>query len=230
MNKVHAIYSRLTLSYVKQRTLLLILLVQSIVLSLVVLIFANVIISNAYITGELDYNQVRVFYTLSILILFVLVFVFTPYFLSNTLNKLYANNIIEHFLSVRIGISDIVFAAFLRGLVSVLIMFFSALPIISISFYFGGIGLIKIIKLFIFLLCFILLLSSVTIYISSSIINSMSSMIVSYIICFILMLLHLFILNSVINFNHLIFVYFFISILISISLLAMSCRTKIFSL
>ena len=230
MNKIHTIYSRLTLSYVKQRTLLLILLVQSVILSLVVLIFANVIISNANITGELDYNQVRVFYTLSILLLFILAFILTPYFLSNILNKLYANNIIEHLLSVRIDISDIVFAVFLRGLVSVLIMFFSALPIISISFYFGGLGLIKIIKLFIFLLRYILLLSSVTIYISSSIVNAMSSMIVSYIVCFILMVLHLLILNTVINISHLIFMYFLISIIISISLLAMSCRTRIFSL
>ena len=157
-------------------------------------------------------------------------FILTPYFLSNILNKLYANNIIEHLLSVRIDISDIVFAVFLRGLVSVLIMFFSALPIISISFYFGGLGLIKIIKLFIFLLCYILLLSSVTIYISSSIVNAMSSMIVSYIVCFILMVLHLLILNTVINISHLIFMYFLISIIISISLLAMSCRTRIFSL
>lgn len=230
MNKIYTIYSRLTLGYVKQRTLLLVLLVQNIILSLVVLIFANVIISNANITGELDYNQVGVFYTLSILLLFVLIFVLTPYFLSNVLNSLYANNIIEHLLSVRITISDIVFAVFLRGLVSVLIMFFSALPIISISLYFGGIGLVKIIKLFIFLMCFILLLSTVTIYISSSIINGTMSMIASYIVCLIILIVHLLILNMVINYNHLIYIYFFISIVLSISLLAMSCRTKIFSL
>lgn len=230
MNKVQTIYSRLTLSYVKQRTLLFVLLIQNVILSFVILIFANVIISNANITGELDYNQVKVFYTLSILILFILVSVLVPYFLSNILNKLYADYIIEHLLSVKIGISDIVFAAYLRGLVSVLIMFFSALPIISISFYFGGIGFIKIIKILIFLLCFILLLSSVTIYISSSLINATNSMIVSYIVCFILMLLHLLMLNIVINYRHLIYIYISISVIVSISLLAMSCRTKIFSL
>ena len=230
MNKVYTIYSRLTLIYVKQRTLLLILLVQNTIISLVVLIFANVIISNANITGELDYNQVQVFYTLSILILFALIFLLTPYFLSNILNNLYANNIIEHLLSVKIGISDIVFAAYLRGLISVLIMFCSALPIISISFYFGGMGFIKIIKLFVFLLCFILFLSSLTIYISSSIINGTNSMIISYIACFVFMIIHILILNIVINYSHLIYIYFFISSIVSISLLAMSCRTKIFSL
>lgn len=204
MNKIYTIYSRLTLSYVRQRTLLLVLLVQNVILSLVVLIFANVIISNAKINGELDYNQVEVFYTLGILLLFVLIFLHAPFFLSNVLNKLYASNTIEHLLSVKIEIRDIVFAVFLRGLSSVLIMFFSALPIISISFYFGGIGLIKIAKLFIILICFILLLSSASIYISSSTINGMIAVIVSYIICLILLIIHLLILNIVINLNHLI--------------------------
>lgn len=230
MNKIYTIYDRLTLRYVRQRTLLLFLLVQNVILALAILIFANVIISNANITGELDYNQVRIFYTVSILILFVLVTMLTPYLLSNTLNKLYDNNIVEHLLSVKIGISDIVFAVFLRGLTSVFIMFFSALPIISISFYFGGIGLIKIIKLFIFFICFILVLASVTLYISSSLINATSSIIVSYIACILITLLHLQILNYIINYNHLIYIYFFFSIVVSISLIAMSCRTKIFSL
>ena len=106
MENILKIYKRLNNSYVKQRILLVYLIAQNTILSLAVLIFANVIISNGQINGELDYSQIRYFYTFAIIALFVLVLIFAPIFLSRTLNSLYKKNIIEHLLSAKVELKQ----------------------------------------------------------------------------------------------------------------------------
>ena len=182
MDNVLKIFDRLTLESVKKRTFLLLFIFQNIILSLVVLVYANIIISNARINNELDYQQIQNFYTISIALLFFSIYILAPLVLSNWLNKLYKSNIIEHLLSVDIDISSIVFAVFLRGISIVSVLLISAMPIISISFYFGGFSIIKVIKLIICLFAFILLLSSTSIYISTIILDGNLSIVVAYVI------------------------------------------------
>lgn len=138
MENIFKILNRLNYVYVKRRVLLLFLIVQNTILSLVILIFANVIISNGKINGELDYSQIRLFYNVAIVLLFILILILAPILLSREMNGLYKKNIIEHLLSVKIEIRDIVYAVYFRGLATLIVLLVSAFPIIVISFYFGA--------------------------------------------------------------------------------------------
>lgn len=229
MENILKIYKRLNNSYVKQRILLVYLIAQNTILSLAVLIFANVIISNGQINGELDYSQIRYFYTFAIIALFVLVLIFAPIFLSRTLNSLYKKNIIEHLLSVKVELSEIVYAVFLRGTSILIILLVSSFPIIVISFYFGGFGIIKMLKLVGIIISYAVFFSSICLYISTKSIDENASTIISYVIGIILTLLNIYYLNYFLNSRFLIVFYVLFNIIMSLILLSLSKKTSIFN-
>ena len=229
MNNIIKIYNRLINVYVKQRFLLICLVVQNTILSLIILIFANNIISNGKSSGELDYFMIQNFYTLAIFSLFLIICFYAPILLSNTLNGLYKKNIIEHFLSVKISISEIVYAVYFRGLYTLIILLISALPIVSISFYFGGFGLIKLLKLLVILICFAIFSSTLCLFISTTIFDVNASIIVAYIFTSIFGILHLISLNVLLNSRIILVIYVIFDIILSLILLSISSKTKIFS-
>ena len=228
MDNVLKIFDRLTLESVKKRTFLLLFIFQNIILSLVVLVYANIIISNARINNELDYQQIQNFYTISIALLFFSIYILAPLVLSNWLNKLYKSNIIEHLLSVDIDISSIVFAVFLRGISIVSILLISAMPIISISFYFGGFSIIKVIKLIICLFAFVLLISSTSIYISTIILDGNLSIVVAYVIGLFIYILNIINLSRILNSTYFLIFYLIFIVITSLVLLYYARKTKIF--
>lgn len=229
MDNIIKIFKRLNEVYVKQRVLLLCLIGQNTILSLIMLIFANVIISNGKINGELDYSQIRFFYSLAIFMLFLIVLFFAPILLSRVLNSLYKRNIIEHLLSVRIDISEIVYAVYFRGLLTLIILLVSAFPIIVISFYFGGFGIVKIFKLFFIVLSYAVLFSAVCQFISTKLIDENASLVVSYVTGLMLTALNIYYLNHFLNSSYLFILYIIFNIVMALILISISRNTNIFS-
>lgn len=214
--------------YVKRRTILIFLIIQNTILSLIMLIFVNVIVSNGVINGELDYSQIRLFYNTAVVLLFIIVLILAPIFLARSLNDLYKKNIIEHLLAVKIDISEIVYAVYFRGLITLIIVLVSAFPIIVISFYFGGFGLLKIFKLLGMLLSFAVLYSAVCIFISTRFIDGNVSALVSYLAGAVLTLINIYFLNYVLNGSFLIIVYVVFNIVLSLVLVSVSRKTSLF--
>lgn len=229
MKNIITILERLNDSYIKRRLLVLSLAIQNIILSLIMLMYANVIISNGKINGELDYVQVRFFYNIAIMLLFIIICSFAPYLLSNSLNVLYENNIIEHLLSVKIKFGEIVFAVYLRGLITLLILVVSAFPIISISFYFGGFSLPKIIRLFTVIVIFAIFISSICIFISSRILDKNVSIIIAYIISFIFTVINVLYLNRALYSVSYTIIYSVFLIIVSLTLLSLARNSNIFN-
>lgn len=229
MGNIAKIFKRLNDVYVKQRVLLIYLIVQNTILSLVMLIFANVIISNGNIIGELDYSQIRLFYNVAIMLLFVIIDFYAPILLSRSLNDLYRKNIIEHLLSVRISIRDIVYAVYFRGLSTLLILLVSAFPIIVISFYFGGFGVIKMLRLLIIVLSYAILLSSICLYISTRFIDENATTIVSYVVGVVLTLINIYYLHRLLSSAFLTFLYTAFCITVALILISLAKKTTIFS-
>ena len=229
MENIIKILNRLNDVYVKQRVLLLFLIVQNTILSLIMLIFANVIISNGKIIGELDYSQIRLFYNVAIILLFVLVLIISPILLSRSLNELYKKNIIEHLMSVKIEIRDIVYAVYFRGLSTLIVLLVSAFPIIVISFYFGGFGVAKILRLLVMVLSFAVLFSAVCIFISTRIVDANASIIVSYVAGIGLTMINIYFLNVVLNGGLLVIAYVILNIVLSLILVSISKKTTIFN-
>ena len=202
--------------YVKRRTILIFLIIQNTILSLIMLIFVNVIVSNGVINGELDYSQIRLFYNTAVVLLFIIVLILAPIFLARSLNDLYKKNIIEHLLAVKIDISEIVYAVYFRGLITLIIVLVSAFPIIVISFYFG------------MLLSFAVLYSAVCIFISTRFIDGNVSALVSYLAGAVLTLINIYFLNYVLNGSFLIIVYVVFNIVLSLVLVSVSRKTSLF--
>ncbi len=229
MRNIMKILERLNNSYIKRRLLVLSLTIQNLILSLVMLMYANVIISNGKINGELDYTQVTFFYNMAIVLLFVIICLFAPYLLSNSLNVLYENNTIEHLLSVKINFGEIVFAVYLRGIIALSILVVSAFPIVSISFYFGGFSLLKIIRLFFIVIIFAIFISSVCIFISSKILDKNVSLIIAYIISLIFTVINVLFLNRALySFSYTI-IYSIFLIILSLILLSIARNSIIFN-
>lgn len=229
MRNTIIILKRLNESYMKQRILIVLLVLQNVILSLIVLTYANMIISNGRLNGELDYLQVRFFYNLSVVLLSFIICAYAPFLLANSLNKLYEDNIIEHLLSVRVKIREIVFAVFLRGLKTLLILLISAFPIISISFYFGGFSIPRIIRLFTILIIFAAFMSSICIYISSVILDKNVSLTVAYIISIIITVINLIALNRLLGDWPITLAYVIVMLIISLILLSSARNTAIFN-
>ena len=221
MRNVLKIFNRLTLYYTRKRMLLFIIAIQTIVLSLIVLLFSNVIISDASSAGTFNYNYIRYFYTSCILILFIIAYLVTPIFSSKTLNDMYKYNVLDNLVSSKVSMLAIANAAFLRAFMYVVIVIAAATPIISISFYYGGIGIYTILKIFIYLLAFILLFTSLSMYVSSKVIDGNVSMILSYVFGFILLVFHVFFMRTVIASNFSLMVYSLIVVFVSFLLFLM---------
>ena len=228
MNKIIKIFNRLNEVYVKQRLLLIFLIIQNTILSLLILIFANVIISNGQVNGELDYSQIRMFYNLAIIIPFILIYIYSPLLLSRVINILYKRNVIVHLLSVKIDISDIVYAVYFRGLITLIILLVSSFPIIIVSFYFGGFGLIKMLKLLFMILSYSVLFSSICLFISTRFIDENTTIIVSYVLGAILTFVNIFYLTRFINSSLLIIPYILFNIITALILVSLSKKTEIF--
>lgn len=229
MKNILKIFKRLNEVYVKQRVLLICLIAQNTILSLIMLIFANVIISNGNISGELDYSQIRLFYNIAIILLFIIIDLFAPILLSRSLNDLYKKNIIEHLLSVRISIRDIVYAVYFRGLTTLLILLVSAFPIIVISFYFGGFGVIKMLRLLVIMFSYAILFSSICLFISTRFIDENATTIVSYVVGVVLTLVNVYYLHRLLNNAFSTFFYAVFCIIMALILISLAKKTTIFS-
>lgn len=229
MKNILKIFKRLNEVYVKQRVLLICLIAQNTILSLIMLIFANVIISNGNISGELDYSQIRLFYNIAIILLFIIIDLFAPILLSRSLNDLYKKNIIEHLLSVRISIRDIVYALYFRGLTTLLILLVSAFPIIVISFYFGGFGVIKMLRLLVIMFSYAILFSSICLFISTRFIDENATTIVSYVVGVVLTLVNVYYLHRLLNNAFSTFFYAVFCIIMALILISLAKKTTIFS-
>ena len=229
MKNTFIILERLNEAYMKQRLLLLLLGVQSVALSLIVLIYANTILSGGRVNGELDYYQIRFFYTMTSALIFIIVSAYVPFFTANSLNVLYENNIIEHMLAAKISIKDIVFAVYLRGIIYTFALIISAFPIISISFYFGGFGIPKILRLISLVLCYIVFLSSICLFISSIIRDKNGALILAYIVSILLALFIIGNLNLLLSSGVLAYLCSLVAIVISLIFLSMARNIQIFN-
>lgn len=229
MNKIFIILKRLNEVFIKQRVLLICLVIQNVTLALMMLIYANVIISNGMISGELDYGRIRMFYTFAIISLFLIVCIFAPMLSSRTLSELYNNNTIDHLLSMKIGISDIVYAVFLRALSTLMIILISSFPIISVSFYFGGFSIIKILRLLIYIMSFATFITAVCVFISTIIFDANASIVISYVVSLILALTNVFYISRFLSSTLFTLLYVILNAILVLVLVSISRKTKIFN-
>ncbi len=222
MGKVSKIFDRLTIKHVKQRTLVTCLAVQNITLALIVLIITNIILSNNIRTGQLNYMHIRLFYTFCLLILFLIPYILVPIFSSRTINSMYNNNVVDNLLSSGVMASDIVYASYLRGLSFSIIMIASAIPITSISFYFGGMSINMILKIYLVIILFAVFFSAICTYISARVFDVNVATIISYVVGLVALIGTLMAVNAITADIRYLISYAILSLIVSILLINMA--------
>ena len=230
IRNILTIFDRLTIKYMKQRKLIVYLAIQNILLAVIALIFTNVILSSAIAFGQLNFNNIKLFYTFCILVLFVISYIMSPIFMSRTVNSMYKNSIIDNLMASRVTAQDIVYASFLRGFTFVVIMVVSAIPITSISFYFGGISFSTILKIFFSVLLHTVLLSAICIYISSYILDENLATVIAYVVGLIVTIITIVALNVTLWNNIYLIMYSIFVLSISIAMLTLAKNAEIFTI
>ena len=132
-------------------------------------------------------------------------------------------------MSVRISMRDIVYAVYFRGLSTLLILLVSSFPIIVISFYFGGFGVIKMLRLLIIILSYAMLFSSICLYVSTRFIDENATTIVSYVIGIVLTAINMYYLHRLLNNTFLAIIYALFCVIVALILISVAKKTTIFS-
>lgn len=224
------LYDRLTKALTKKRLLPIILSTQTIVFTLVALIFANLIISRARAYGDIDYNQIKMFYNGAIYAVLISISITTPIFLAKSINSAVKNNTLEYLLATGIKTKDLVYAIFVRGLNSVLIVIFAALPIVSVSFFFGGVGIARIIRVLILYFSYAILLSSISLFLSANMLDISISMFFSYILAICFLIVYFFSIEYIVMNNSMTIFNFLGAVILSLILTYFSRQGRVFSI
>lgn len=224
------IYNRLKLVYIKKRVFPIFLIIQNIIIALIVLIYANLIISNGKTMGELNYQQIKTFYAITIFLLFILPTLYSPYFLSKSVNELVKNNITVNLFSSKTKSTHIIYSSYLCGFFATFVLTISILPIVIVSFYFGGVSINRLLIILIYLLFYIIIISIISLAISARVEEPNLSIVLAYIVNIFLLIIHMFMFNYVINNYLLLLFYSFVVILLFLILLVFSQKTRIFSI
>ena len=218
LKNVIYLYKYETLSQTKKNFLPLFVSGVIIVFGVYNLLMFNFVINFAMRNNQLNFDSINNYFKSNIILIFILIIVFTPFFLSKCINSLINNNVIFNFISLGINIEEIVVAEFIRGFFNVSIILLSTFPIIYLSMLFNIYYILNFLKYIILFYSFINIISGICIYMSMIVKNETLSLVYSYIIGILLLFINiLFVINFNVNFV-IILCYLTISIIFSIFL------------
>ena len=189
-----------------------------------VLLLLNYVNSSVNLGQGIIYERVILFYNIVIMTLFILVYILTPVFSAGSITSIAINNKLINLQVSGISPNEIVIEKNELGIMNVLFCIIVALPIGYISLFFGGINIVKIIKIMIVLLSYIVLYNTLCIMISSYNDNIIISFILSYLIGILIIIPLLLLLNLIITNNIVLIIYLIMSIVISIIFYSLSIK------
>ena len=93
------------------------------------------------------YERVIFFYNVVIITLFIFVYILTPIFSAGSIVKIYNDQKLINLIIAQIPKEDIVIEKIVLGIMNDVFSIITCIPIAYVSLFFGGISLIKIIKI-----------------------------------------------------------------------------------
>lgn len=200
---VSKIYNRLSIWLVRSRELLFYVSIQNIIFFLIALVFINIILINTMNNGDMNYNNIKLFYNVMFILLFFSITIYTPMTTINMMKKLIKNNSIIYMLSEKIKFYEILIAFLLRESFNIFIIIISSFPLLSISLIYGGISLIKIIEMLFIYFLYALVILTLSINVYALLVDTNLAMLVSYIISIIFFFIGIFVLKFLLNYSYL---------------------------
>ena len=228
--KILTIFNRESMLNVKRRKLLLSLSIAISLFAIISLIVINNIVVEADIYSFINYDYVRLMIRFAMFFEIALVFIFASVFLANSINSDKKNLSLQNILCSNINKSDLILGKYLNGVLNTSCIAFAGMPVAYISLFFGGFTVNRLIKYLIILMVLILLSNAIALFISARIKDVIISLLVSLscllIICLILFFIIDYIMIKLIN----TMLFSLISIIITLVLLKLTERSKIFLL
>ena len=164
-----------------------------------VLLLLNYVNSSINLGQGIIYDRVIIFYNIVIITLFIFVYLITPIFSSGCITNLFNNNKLINLIVSGISSKDIVKEKFALSIMNASYCIIAALPIGYVSLFFGGIHIIKILKILLVLFLYLVLYNMICIMISSYNNNILVSYIISYFAGIPLIIIILFLLNTLVS-------------------------------
>ena len=183
-----------------------------------VLLLLNYVNSSVNLGQGIIYERVILFYNIVIMSLFIFIYILTPIFSSGSITSIVNNNKIINLAAFGITSDDIIIEKAILGFINVLFCFIVSLPIGYVSLFFGGINVIKILKILVIIIFYIVLYNMICIMISSYNNNILISYILSYLVGLVLLVIMLLMLNLFISNIVAFIIYILFSIFLSIIL------------
>lgn len=230
MKNINIIYNLENKIILKKRLFIFTLTIVLTFMILLVLILLNNIVVNARVNTYLNFNDIKYMYKIIFMIENLLIIIIAPIFLSRCINEDKKNMVIDNFLTTKITKHDIVLGKFLKLSESVLIIIISTFPIVTVSYSFGGIIVSQLMCKIVFIIFFSILFSATCLMCSSLIKKPNISLIVSYIIGIIFLIIINVLYKYMLD-NMLLFILtLIIMITISVLFIVISLDSKIFEI
>ena len=178
------IFNRESILNIKKRKLLISLSIATSIFAIVMLIVMNNIIVEADIYSYINYSYVRNMIKFSMCIEIFVVLFFSSIFLSNSINNDKNNLSLQNILVSNITINDLIIGKYINGILNTFSIVIAMLPIVFVSLFFGGFTRGLIFRFIIFIIFLNIYSSSLSIFISSKIRDTVWSLLISLMINF----------------------------------------------
>lgn len=175
------------------------------------------------------YERVMLFYNIVIISLFVFIYILTPIFSAGSIAKIYNDQKLINLIISQISKEDIVLEKIALGIMNDLFSIITCLPIAYVSLFFGGISLVKILKILLILFEFIVLYNCICVLVSAYNYNVLISYIINYLIGLILTIFILLFLTTLIANNIFLLIFTLLTIIISFILYIFTVNSNIFN-
>ena len=194
------------------------------------LLLLNYVINGINLGQGIIYDRVVLFYNIVILTLFIFVYILCPIFNSGSITTMYNNMKLVNLLVAGISKKDILLEKIKIGILNLCFCLISSLPLAYVSLLFGGVNVLKIFKVLLIVLMYIMIDTTLCVMISAFNKNIIISYLVSYLAGLIIVIPILLLLNLIINNNFAMMVFILISFVLSYVFYLISKRGKVFNL
>ena len=164
-----------------------------------ILFLLNYVNSSINLGQGIIYDRVILFYNIVIITMFIFVYILTPIFNAGSITSIINDNKMINYILSGVSPKDIIIEKTCTGIMNVMFCIITSLPIAYVSLFFGGINIIKILKILLILTLYIIFYNMICVMISSYNNNLLISYIMCYLIGFIIIVLILILLNLLIS-------------------------------
>lgn len=229
MNNILVIFNKENNDIVKHRRYIMPLSIILIIFSFFIIIPINRIIVNAKLNGNIEYDFLNLFIYFIYNLYLIISLLISIYYNYRSINLDIKDLKIENLLNTKIKFSDIVFGKYLNSLKYSLSVIIPIFPIFYLTFIFGGLNIVFMLKYMFLCLVSVLFMSAFTLMISSKYREPIVSFTISLLFSIVYFVFIFIFFNNLFDNIQIYFITLVSLIIMTTLLLFLTIKTKIFN-